>query len=292
MDLCDIGYVQKLLTRHGFRFSKSMGQNFLIDAAVPREIVARSGLDRSFCALEIGPGIGALTRPLAESAGKVVSVELDRSLFPLLQETVGDLPNVELVSGDILKLDLPALAAERFGGLRPAVCANLPYNITSPVLVKLLESRLFERITVMVQREAALRFCAEAGTPDYGAFTVFLQYYADPELLFPVPAGAFLPRPRVDSAVVLLKTRPAPPAAVDDPDFFFQTVRAAFGQRRKTLVNALHAAFGSGLSKDVLLEMVTACGFPSDIRGERLSLSDFALLARRLRPGAKNCGGQ
>ena len=282
MDLCDIGQIKALLARHGFRFSKSMGQNFLIADWVPREIAKASGAGPGSGVLEVGPGIGCLTRELAQRAGRVVSVELDKALPPILAETLADCPNAQVVSGDILKTDIPALVEERFPGLAPIACANLPYNITTPVVTALLEAGCFTSVTVMIQREVAKRICAAPGTADYGAFSVYCQYYTDPEILFEVPPDCFLPAPKVTSAVVRLAPRPAP-AQVDDPDHFFRVVRAAFALRRKTLLNSLSANLGGQYSKEELSQAIAACGLPPDIRGERLSIPQFAQLSRRLR---------
>ena len=281
MNLCDMATIQPLLARHGFHFSKSMGQNFLIEGWVPRDIAAASGATPAHGVLEIGPGIGPLTRELSALAGKVVSVELDRSLLPVLKETLADCPNTEVLNEDILKVDLPALAAEKFEGLHPIVCANLPYNITTPVLTALISSRCFSRITVLIQREVALRICARPGTADYGAFSVYMQYHTQPELLFDVPSRCFLPAPKVTSSVLRCTLRPSPPVEADET-LFFRTVRSAFALRRKTLVNSLQTGFGSSLSKQELTEAVCACGLPENIRGERLGLEEFARLSREL----------
>lgn len=281
MDLCSPEELRVLLSRHGFRFSKSMGQNFLIDGRVPRDIAAASGANKDCGVLEIGPGVGSLTVELSKLAGQVVSVELDRSLLPVLAESLADCGNVEIVSGDIMKLDLGALVDEKLFGLTPIVCANLPYNITTPVITALLECGHFASVTVMIQREVARRICAVPGTVDYGAFTLLCQYYARCSLLFDVPPHCFLPAPKVTSTVVRLELQ-SPPPEVEDRDFFFTVVRAAFAQRRKTLLNALSAAFGDRLSKEALRQVIADCGFPEDIRGERLGLTSFAALAREL----------
>jgi 16S rRNA (adenine1518-N6/adenine1519-N6)-dimethyltransferase len=282
MDLCDINQIKALLARHGFRFSKSMGQNFLIERWVPQDIAYASGAGPGKGVLEIGPGIGPLTTQLAERADKVVSVELDRSLLPILAETLTGYDNTEIVSGDILKLDIPTLVREKFSGLDPIACANLPYNITTPAITALVEAGCFSAITVMIQREVARRICAAPGTSDYGAFSVYCQFYTTPELLFDVPPECFLPAPKVTSSVVRLVPRPTP-AEVDDPDHFFQVVRAAFAQRRKTLLNGLTTAFGSHIPKETLQRILTDCGLPADIRGERLSIPQFAALSKALR---------
>ena len=282
MDLCDISQIKALLARHGFRFSKSMGQNFLIEDWVPQDIAAASGAGPGAGVLEVGPGIGPLTVQLARRAGKVVSVELDRSLLPILAETLRDCPNAEVVSGDILKTDIPALIGEKFQGLTPAACANLPYNITTSAITALIEANCFSSITVMIQREVAQRICAQPGSKDYGAFSVYCQYYTAPELLFEVPPECFIPAPKVTSAVVRMVPRPAP-AEVDDPDHFFRVVKGAFALRRKTLLNSLSSVFGGQLSKEQLAQAISACGLPADVRGERLSIPQFAQLSRALR---------
>ena len=281
MDVCNINDIKALLGRHGFHFSKSMGQNFLIESWVPEDIAAASGADKACCALEIGPGIGPLTRQLADRAGKVVAVELDRSLLPILAETLEGRDNVEVVSGDILKLDLPTLVEERFGGLTPIACANLPYNITTPVITALIESGRFASITVMIQREVALRICARPGSADYGAFSVFCQYHTAPELLFDVPNTCFLPAPKVTSSVLRMVPRPKP-AEVEDEAFFFRVVRAAFAQRRKTLLNSLSSALGQPFDRDMIAAAIAACSLRPDVRGERLGIPEFAALAKQL----------
>lgn len=281
MNLCDISQIKALLARHGFRFSKSMGQNFLIENWVPQDIAHASGAGPGFGVLEVGPGIGPLTRELSQLADKVVSVELDRSLLPILAETLSDRDNVEIVPGDILKTDIPALVKDKFSGLTPIACANLPYNITTPVLTAFLEAGCFQSITVMIQREVARRICAAPGTGDYGAFSLYCQVHAKTELLFDVPPECFIPAPKVTSSVLRLTPRPLP-EEIDDPDAFFRVVKAAFAQRRKTLLNTLSAAYGSRFSKEELLLLIQRCGLPGDVRGERLGIPEFAALARVL----------
>ena len=281
MNLCDYNTIRDLLARHGFHFSKSMGQNFLIDPEVPRRIAEASGADAGCGVLEIGPGIGPLTAELAQRAGKVVAVELDRALLPVLAETMAPYPNVEVVPGDVLKLDLTAIAAEKFQGLTPIVCANLPYNVTSPILEKLVESPCFTAFTVMIQREVAQRLCAPQGSSEGGSFSLFLQYYMKPELLFDVPPHCFVPAPKVTSTVVRLRVRAAPPVAVQDEKLLFTVVRAAFNQRRKTLINALSAGV-PGCDKARAAAAVAACGLDARVRGETLSLAQFAALSDAL----------
>lgn len=282
MNLTDIRDIKALLARHGFHFSKSMGQNFLVAPWVPRDIAQASGAGPGTGVLEVGPGIGPLTVQLAERADKVVSVELDLSLLPILAETLRDCPNAEVVSGDILKTDIPALIGEKFVGLAPAACANLPYNITTPAITALIEAGCFSSITVMIQREVARRICAAPGSGDYGAFSVYCQYYTNPEILFEVEPACFLPPPKVTSAVVRLVPRPAWPE-VDDPAHFFRVVRAAFAQRRKTLLNSLAASLEGAPDRTRLAQAIEGCGLPAGIRGERLSIPQFAQLSQALR---------
>ena len=281
MNLCDLGTIQALLGRHGFHFSKSMGQNFLIDPQIPADIAASSQANKTCGVLEIGPGIGPLTAELAQLAGKVVSVELDKSLLPVLAETMAPYENVEIVPGDAMKLDLQALVEEKFGGLTPIVCANLPYNITTPVLTKLIETPCFETITVLIQKEVAQRLSVPQGSADGGAFTLFLQYYMEAEYLFEVPREKFIPAPKVTSAVLRCVRRSKPAVEVEDEGFFFKVIHGAFLLRRKTLANSLAAALP--YSKEQVLAAMAACGLPENIRGEKLTLQDFADLSRALK---------
>lgn len=281
MNLCDRETLRALLGRHGFHFSKSMGQNFLIDPAVPAAISAASRADRTCGVLEIGPGVGCLTAELAGCAGKVVSVELDRKLLPVLAETMAPCDNVEIVSGDVLKLDLAALAREKFAGLRPLVCANLPYNITTPVLTKLVETPCFESVTVLLQKEVAQRLAAPQGSSEGGAFTLWLQYFMETEVLFDVPAAKFFPAPKVDSAVLRCVRRDRPAVEVEDEAFFFRCVRGAFLLRRKTLANSLASALPE-IGKERLQAAIASLGLPEGVRGERLTLEDFARLSAAL----------
>ena len=274
MERNDKAAIEALLKRHGFHFSKSMGQNFLIDPAIPYEIAESSRANEQNGVLEIGPGIGALSHELCERAGKVVAVELDKTLLPILDETMARFDNFEVVSADILKTDIPALVREKF--------ANLPYNITTPAITALIESKCFESITVLVQKEVAERLCAAPGTSAYGAFSVCMQYYTEPELLFAVPRECFEPQPKVTSAVLRAVVRREPPVEVEDEKFFFRVVYAAFALRRKTLVNSLMTAFGSQLTKEQVTQAVTSCGLEANIRGERLGLSEFAALSAEI----------
>lgn len=281
MNLCNIDEIKALLARHGFRFSKAKGQNFLTAAWVPRQIAEDAGIDQDCGVLEIGPGIGPLTKELCAAAGRVVAVEVDTALKPVLAETMADADNLEIIFGDILKTDIAALVAEKFDGLRPMACANLPYYITSPILAALLESRQFEAVTVMVQKEVAQRICAGPGTADYSAFTVFCNYYAEPEILFDVPPHCFIPQPKVTSAVIKLTARKELPWEIADEALFFRTVRASFAQRRKTLLNGLSSGFGE-FSKDEIRSILQACGLPETVRGETLDIPGFAAVANEI----------
>ena len=278
MNLTDYSEIKALLARHKFRFSKSMGQNFLTAAWVPEDIAASAELDEETGVLEIGPGIGCLTRELAKRAGKVVSVELDRSLQPILAETLTGCENVEVVFGDVLKQDLPALLEETMPGLRRVVCANLPYNVTTPVLTALIRSGCFETITVMIQREVARRICAGPGNADYGAFGIFVQRYMDTEILFDVPPSCFVSQPKVTSSVIRLKKREAHPAEVQDEELMFRLIRAAFNQRRKTLVNAAGSQV-PGVSRETVERVLQTLGYDTRIRGEVLDIGGFAKIA-------------
>ena len=232
--------------------------------------------------LEIGPGIGPLTAQLAQRGEKVAAVELDATLLPILAETMAPYPNVEIVPGDILKLDLPAFCREHFPGLPVVVCANLPYNITTPVITALLQSQCFQAVTVMIQREVAKRICAQPGTAEYGAFTLLCQYYARCEVLFDVPPSCFLPAPKVTSSVIRMTVREAPPVPVGDPALFFRVVRGAFAQRRKTLINSLSSSLTDFVGKEEVTQALRACNLTETIRGERLTFADFAQLTEKL----------
>lgn len=281
VDVCDIQVMKPLLAQHGFHFSKAKGQNFLIAPWVPRSIAEDAGVDESAGVLEIGPGIGPLTQQLCLRAGKVCAVELDSRLKPILDLTVGEFSNLEILWDDVLKLDVPALVKEKFPGLRPMACANLPYYITSPILTALLEADCFDSVTVMVQKEVAQRIAAAPGSADYGAFSVFCQYYAQPELLFDVPAHCFLPQPKVTSAVISLKTYRERPWKVDNEKTFFRLVRASFAMRRKKLSNGLASGFPE-LGKTGAAEVIAAAGFDANVRGETLGIPEFARIAAEI----------
>jgi len=281
LNTCDIQVMKPLLAEHGFHFSKAKGQNFLIAQWVPQQIAEDAGVDETAGVLEIGPGIGPLTQQLCLRAGKVCAVEVDTRLAPILKQTVGEFDNLEILWGDVLKQNVPQLVKEKFSGLRPMACANLPYYITSPILTALLEAECFESVTVMVQKEVAQRIAAKPGSPDYSAFTVFCQYYAQPELLFDVPAHCFMPQPKVTSAVITLRTYQECPWDVLDKDTFFRTVRASFAMRRKKLSNGLASGFPQ-LGKTGAADVIAACGFAENVRGETLDISQFAALSNEI----------
>lgn len=282
MNLCDFNTINKLLSKHDFTFSKALGQNFLVNPEVCPSMAQALCADGKTGVLEIGPGIGVLTKELCAVAGKVVSVELDRRLFPVLDETLADFSNLEIVEGDALKLDLNALIAEKFAGMSTVkVCANLPYYITSPIIIKLLESRLaIDEIVVMVQKEAAERLTAEVGSRECGSVSVFVNYYAESELLFEVSRDSFMPAPKVDSAVIRLTLRELPPVEVSDEAHFFRLVKAAFSQRRKTALNCL--SNGLGLSKTQVASALEQIGKSTNDRAENFTMQELAALAELL----------
>ena len=281
IDVCDIHVMKPLLAEHGFHFSKAKGQNFLISRWVPERIAEDAGVDATAGVLEIGPGIGPLTQQLCLRANKVCAVELDTRLQPILAMTVGEFSNLEILWDDVLNRDVAALVKEKFAGLRPMACANLPYYITSPILTALLEAECFESVTVMVQKEVAQRIAAKPGTADYSAFTVFCQYYAVPEILFDVPAGCFLPQPKVTSAVISLRVRKERPWDIADQDTFFRVVRSSFAMRRKKLSNGLASGFPE-LGKDGAAQVIERCGMDANVRGETLDIAGFAKIANAI----------
>ena len=276
--LSDIGTIKDILSRHGFTFSKSLGQNFLINPDVC-PAMANAACDSETGVIEIGPGIGVLTRELAKTAKKVIAIELDERLKKILPETLSGLDNVEVIYGDALKLDLNEIIKEKLSCCKSvAVCANLPYYITSPVIMNLLESRLpITSVTVMVQKEAAQRLCAEVGTREAGAVSVAVSYYAEPHILFGVSRASFMPPPNVDSAVIQLKIRKEPPIKVKNEKEFFRLVKCCFSQRRKTLVNAVSNT--AGTDKDELRAALRALGLPETVRGEQLTMEQLAALS-------------
>lgn len=279
--LSDISTIRAVLEKNGFHFSKALGQNFLINPSVCPRMAALSGAADCAGAVEVGPGIGVLTWELSKVAKKVVSIELDKRLLPVLDETLADCDNVKILNADVMKLDLRRMIEEEFPGGEVAVCANLPYYITSPVIMRLLEERLpVTSITVMVQKEAAERLCAHPGERACGAVSAAVWYYAEPEILFQVSRGSFMPAPNVDSAVIRLCIRRTPPVEVADEPFFFRVVRAAFAQRRKTAVNSIANTLGR--SKQAVAAAFDAAGVPQNARAEALTLEDFAALAAGL----------
>ncbi len=275
--LTNISAVREILSRHGFTFSKALGQNFLINPSVCPRMAEAAITDDNTGILEIGPGIGVLTNELCLRAKKVVAVELDKRLIPVLSETLGEYDNLKVINADVMALDLNKLIEEEFGGMRVAACANLPYYITSPILMKLLEDRLpIDSITVMVQKEAALRLCAEEGARDSSAITLAVRYYASPELLFHVSAGSFMPAPKVDSAVIQLTLR-KPEYPPKDEKLMFRVIKAAFSQRRKTISNSI--ASGLSLDKSELRDILEEAGIEPTARAEKLTLRDYARIA-------------
>ena len=281
LELTDIGTIKALLARHGFHFSKALGQNFIVNPSVCPRMADESGIDSESGVIEIGAGIGVLTAELAKRAKKVVCIELDSKLLPILDETLADFDNIEIINADVLKTDLAALIEEKFGGMPVYVCANLPYYITSPVIMTLLESRLpLKAVTVMVQREAAQRLCAPVGSRLSGAVTVAVDYYAEARKLFDVSAGSFMPAPKVDRSVIRLDIREKPGIEVSDEKLFFSMVHAAFGQRRKTASNSISS--GTGIPKAVVAEAIERCGFPPSVRAESMTAEQLAALCEAL----------
>lgn len=280
-NLSDINVIKSVMGKHGVTFNKGLGQNFLVDPEVCPSMAESAGLDENTCAIEIGPGVGVLTAELAKRAGKVLSFEVDKRLLPVLDETLSDFNNVEIINEDVMKADLPKIIEEKCKGMEIAVVANLPYYITSPIIMLLLESKLpIKNITVMVQKEAADRLCAEVGSRDGGAVTVAVSYYAEAEKLFFVPRESFLPPPKVNSEVIQLTIRKEPPVKVQNEEFFFKLVKAAFSQRRKTAENSISA--GLGINKNIVAEALEKAGLERTVRAEKLTMEDFANLEKIL----------
>ncbi len=280
-NLSDANVIKDIMTRHGFSFSKSLGQNFIIDPTVCPRIAEESGIDKNTGVIEIGSGIGVLTAELAKRAAKVVCIELDKRLLPVLEETLGEFDNITVINADVLKVDLHKIIEEQFGSMKVAVCANLPYYITSPIIMMLLESHLpIESVTVMVQREAADRLCADVGSRDAGAVTVAVDYYAKAQKLFNVSRGSFMPSPNVDSAVIKLDIRDEPAVKVEDEQKFFRLVKSAFGQRRKTAVNSISS--GMGIPKEQVSAALERAGFDKNVRAEIFTMNDFMRLCKEL----------
>lgn len=285
MELTDLATIRALCEKYDFALSKGFGQNFIVNPGVPPKIVDAAGIDRSCGVIEIGPGIGVLTKEMARRAGKVVAVEVDKRLPPVLEETLAGFDNVKVVLQDVLKTDLKALAAQEFPGMKVVVCANLPYYITSPIIMKLLEDKLpIDNITVMVQKEAAERLAALPGTRESGAVSCAVRYFAQPRMMFSVQAGSFYPAPKVTSAVVRMDIRPTPAVSVPDEKAYFALVRAAFGQRRKTAANSIAA--GLGIPRPQVTAALEAAGLDTRVRPEQLTLEDFAAVDAALRAGA------
>lgn len=281
MELSNIGTIKDILGRHGFTFSKSLGQNFLINPSVCPKMAEQSGAKKGVGVIEVGPGIGVLTCQLAERADRVVAIELDKRLLPVLDETLAEYDNIRIINDDILKIDLKKLIETELSGMEVVVCANLPYYITSPVIMKLLEDRLpINALTVMVQKEAAQRICAEVGSRQSGAVTVAVNYYAKPQILFGVSAGSFMPAPKVDSAVIRLDILKEPCVQVEDEELFFKVVKAAFSQRRKTLPNSLSA--GLQISKLAVTDALNRANVPVNYRAEQLTMEQLAKISNAI----------
>jgi len=270
----------QLLKAHEIVASKSMGQNFLVDPNIPPKIANASGVDMSCGVIEIGPGLGALTMELSNISAHVTAIELDKRLAQILENIFSDRDNVDIICGDALKIDITKIVSEKYGSLKRHVCANLPYNITTPLITNLVRLDLFDSLTIMVQKEVAERICADAGSSDYGAFSVFSNYYTEPEILFDVPPNCFFPRPKVMSSVIRMNIIKERKLDAESEKAFFKVVRAAFNQRRKTLVNALHSVYGSTYSKDEISGFVVDCGFDVRIRGEKLNIDEFIEISK------------
>lgn len=281
-NLSNIGVIKDIMSRHGFTFSKSLGQNFLVNPSVCPRIAEMGNAKSGFGIIEIGTGFGVLTNELCKRADKVVAVEIDERLLPVLEETVGEYDNLTVINADVMKIDLSAVIAEHFDGLEVAVCANLPYYITSPIIMSLLEARLpIRSVTVMVQKEAATRLTAPLGSRDCGAVTVAVRYFSEPKILFNVSRGSFMPPPNVDSCVIRLDIRENTPEGISDEKFFFRTVKAAFEQRRKTLANSVSSTMN--IDKADVLAAITAAKLPETCRPEQMKMEDFIRFANELK---------
>lgn len=289
-DIATPGRTREIIKKHGFSLKKSLGQNFLIDLNILNKIIGAADLDVTKGALEIGPGIGALTEQLAKRAGKVVAVEIDQRLLPILEETLEPYGNAAVIHGDVLKLNLSEVFAQHFAGLAGvSVVANLPYYVTTPIVMKLLEERLpLENIVVMIQKEVADRMAAKPGSKDYGSLSIAVQYYCEPQVVTIVPHTVFIPQPNVDSAVIRLKVRKEPPVQVEDEAFYFKVVQASFAQRRKTIANNLLTHFFGKENRGDMEKALQEAGIEPSRRGETLSLEEYARLSASLiKAGAK-----
>ena len=274
--------IKDIFERHGFSFSKTLGQNFLINPSVCPKIAEMGNASEGFGVIEIGTGIGVLTNELAKRASKVVAIEIDDRLIPVLNETLAEYDNVKIINADVMKTDLHKLIEDEFQGMNVAVCANLPYYITSPIIMKLLEERLpIKSVTVMVQKEAGVRLCAKMPSREMGAVTVAINYFSEPKLLFNVSRGSFMPAPNVDSCVVRFDIKSDTPQGVTDERFFFKTARGAFAQRRKTLCNSVSASMG--ISKSVVSNAIEASGLSLSIRPEQLTMEQFIVFSENLK---------
>ena len=281
MNLSDVKTIKSVLSRHGFNFSKSLGQNFLINPEVCPKMAEECGAKSGAGVLEVGPGIGVLTAELAKRADKVVSVELDKRLLPVLNETLSDFSNIKIVNADILKVNIKELIQNEFGNMEVEVCANLPYYITSPVIMRFLEERLpINSLTVMVQKEAAERLCAAPGNRECGAVSAAVQYYAQPQILFDVNRTSFMPQPNVDSAVIKLNVRKEPPVKVKSEKDFFRVIKASFAKRRKTILNSLSSTLG--IEKSVISSALEKAEIPQNYRAEQLTMEQFASLTNKI----------
>lgn len=281
-NLSNIGVIKEIFEKHGFSFSKTLGQNFLINPSVCPKIAEMGNAKKGFGIIEIGTGIGVLTNELAKRADKVVAIEIDDRLIPVLKDTLSEYDNIKIINADVMKVDLAKLIEEEFKGLDVAVCANLPYYITSPIIMMLLEKRLpLKSVTVMVQREAGQRLCAQMGTREMGAVTVAVRYFSEPEILFNVSKGSFMPAPNVDSCVVRFNIKENTPKGVTDEKFFFNIARGAFSQRRKTLANSVSSA--TGYDKKKVFSAIESAGLDANVRPEQLSMDDFIAFSEGLK---------
>lgn len=281
MSLSNPTVLRDIIERYGFEFTKSLGQNFLIDNNIVESLARLSGADKDTAVLEVGPGIGTMTVQLAEMCGELTAVEIDKTLIPILSETLAPYPHARVINEDIMKADINAIC-DSFTKKRIVACANLPYYITTPVIALLLESCRFESLSIMIQKEVGDRLASKPGKGEYGAFTVFVNTYAEVDLAFKIPASCFMPRPNVDSVALKLNMRKDPLVPADKRDFFFKVVKAAFAQRRKTLVNSLSSTFGNRIPKADITQIITECGFNEKIRGEVLGIPEFYALSEKI----------